>query len=145
MMRTRPTPAAILFVLFLHVASQVGAQTTTQTASSSFWAFQPVVDIPPPAVNDREWPHTDLDRFVLAKLEERELRPSPRADKRTLLRRVTFDLVGVPPTPAEVASFLQRVTESVGAGTGLTWPAMLTRTVSTRTLPTQMRGAIATT
>ncbi|MCH2374199.1 MAG: DUF1549 and DUF1553 domain-containing protein [Planctomycetes bacterium] len=106
MMRTRPTLSAILFVLFLHVASQGSAQTTTQTASSSFWAFQPVVDTPPPAVNDREWPQTDLDRFVLAKLEERELRPSPRADKRTLLRRVTFDLVGVPPTPEEVASFL---------------------------------------
>jgi hypothetical protein len=71
-----------------------------------YWAFQPVRDVSPPAVRDGSWPREDLDRFILAKLETEGLRPAPRADKRTLIRRATFDLTGLPPTPAEVAAFL---------------------------------------
>src|SRR5439155_21896216 len=51
------------------------------------------------------WPRTSLDRFILAKLEEKGLSPSPPADRRTLIRRATFDLLGLPPTPDEVAAF----------------------------------------
>ena len=74
-------------------------------AWASHWAFQPVVAPPLPAVQERDWPRTAMDRFVLAKLEQKGLHPSPAADRRTLLRRVTFDLTGLPPTPEEVAAF----------------------------------------
>jgi hypothetical protein len=58
-----------------------------------------------PPVNDQAWPRTSVDRYILAKLEEKGLAPSPPADRRTLLRRATFDLTGLPPTPEEVAAF----------------------------------------
>jgi mono/diheme cytochrome c family protein len=71
-----------------------------------FWSFRPVVDPPPPRVNDAAWPRTSIDHFVLARLEAAGLRPAPPADKRTLLRRATFDLTGLPPTPEEIDAFL---------------------------------------
>jgi mono/diheme cytochrome c family protein len=71
------------------------------------WAFQPVKDPAPPAVRQADWPRTAVDRFVLAALEARGLGPSPAADKRTLIRRATFDLIGLPPTPEELDAFVQ--------------------------------------
>ena len=71
-----------------------------------FWAFQPVKDLPPPAVKQESWPVSAIDRFILARLEAKQLAPAPPADKRTLIRRVTFDLIGLPPTPGEVEDFL---------------------------------------
>ncbi|MBI3470210.1 MAG: DUF1549 domain-containing protein [Candidatus Solibacter usitatus] len=71
-----------------------------------FWAFQPFRAHPRPPVRDKKWPSTWVDAFLLAKLEARKLRPAPAADKRSLIRRVTFDLIGLPPTPAEVEAFL---------------------------------------
>jgi hypothetical protein len=59
-----------------------------------------------PAIEDRDWPRIGLDRFVRARLEREGLRPSPEADQLTLLRRVSLDLVGLPPTPAEVDAFV---------------------------------------
>ncbi len=69
------------------------------------WAFRPVADPAPPAVKNASWAKTDLDRFILAKLEEKGLRPAPPADRMTLLRRATFDLHGLLPTPEEIAAF----------------------------------------
>jgi mono/diheme cytochrome c family protein len=74
--------------------------------TTKHWAFQPVSDPAPPRVKDASWVRTSIDRFILAKLEERSLTPSPTADKRTLIRRVTFDLTGLPPTPEEIDAFL---------------------------------------
>ncbi|MBN9118986.1 MAG: PSD1 domain-containing protein [Planctomycetes bacterium] len=71
------------------------------------WAFQPIADPAVPAVKDAGWAKTDLDRFVLTKLEAAGLKPAPAADKRTLIRRATFDLTGLPPTPEEVEAFLK--------------------------------------
>src|SRR5262249_42573389 len=70
------------------------------------WAFQPVRNPPLPAVRDASWPRTPVDHFVLAGLEKAGLTPSPPADRRTLLRRVTFDVIGLPPTPAQIDAFL---------------------------------------
>src|SRR5262249_40565590 len=67
---------------------------------------RPVQDPALPAVKDVTWVRTPLDTFVLAKLETAGLRPAPAADRRTLLRRATFDLTGLPPTPGEGAAFL---------------------------------------
>ena len=71
-----------------------------------FWSFQPVKAVPPPAVRDAAWPRSAIDRFILAGLEAKGIAPAAPADKRTLLRRATFDLIGLPPTPAEIDAFL---------------------------------------
>jgi hypothetical protein len=62
-----------------------------------FWSFQPVKAVAPPAVRDAKWPRFDLDHFILSKLEANGLAPAAPADKQTLLRRATFDLIGLPP------------------------------------------------
>ncbi|HEX2473470.1 MAG TPA: PSD1 and planctomycete cytochrome C domain-containing protein [Lacipirellulaceae bacterium] len=72
----------------------------------AFWSFRPISDPPPPDVTNTSWPQTPIDAFVLARLEEAGLAPSLPADKRTLIRRTTFDLTGLPPTPEEIAAFL---------------------------------------
>ena len=75
--------------------------------AGTFWAFQPVTNHAPPEVRQSDWPRTYIDHFILAKLEAKGLRPAPPADKRTLLRRVKFDLTGLPPTPEESENFLR--------------------------------------
>ena len=70
------------------------------------WAYLAPKRPPLPEVKDLTWPRNPIDYFVLAQLEREGLKPSPPADKRTLIRRVTFDLTGLPPTPAEVDAFL---------------------------------------
>jgi hypothetical protein len=70
------------------------------------WALQPPADPPVPGVRAAAWARTALDQFVLANLEAHGLRPAPPADRRTLIRRATFDLTGLPPTPAEIDAFL---------------------------------------
>ena len=70
------------------------------------WAFASPRKESPPIIKNLSWPKQPLDRFVLAGLELKGIKPSPEADKATLLRRVTLDLTGLPPTPAEVTSFL---------------------------------------
>jgi hypothetical protein len=71
-----------------------------------FWSFQPVRQPPLPAVKNVDWARSPIDRFILAKLEEKQLTPSSPAQRRVLLRRVTFDLTGLPPTPEEIDAFL---------------------------------------
>jgi len=78
-----------------------------------FWSFQPVRTGEPPAVRKTDWPQSPIDRFILAKLEERGLEPAAPAGKRALIRRATFDLTGLPPTLAEIEQFL--VDDSPGA------------------------------
>jgi mono/diheme cytochrome c family protein len=73
----------------------------------SFWAFQKAVALAGPAVRDGAWVKSPLDRFILAKLEANGLRPAPPADRRTLIRRVYFDLTGLPPTPEAVEAFVR--------------------------------------
>jgi hypothetical protein len=74
-------------------------------AARRHWAYQPIRRPSLPAVLLKDWPATPLDQIVLAKLEANGLTPSPPADRRTLLRRVYFDLIGLPPGPAEVDAF----------------------------------------
>ncbi|HEV8291996.1 MAG TPA: DUF1549 domain-containing protein, partial [Tepidisphaeraceae bacterium] len=73
---------------------------------SDFWSFKPPQDHPLPTVKNKSWPKTSIDHFMLAKLEEKNLAPSPPADRRTLIRRATYDLTGLPPTPEEVQAFV---------------------------------------
>ncbi|MES2791900.1 MAG: PSD1 and planctomycete cytochrome C domain-containing protein [Planctomycetota bacterium] len=75
-------------------------------ADRQHWSFRPVLDPVVPPVTDTAWPRTSIDRFVLAKLEEAKLRPSPVADRRTLIRRAYYDLIGLPPSWEEVQAFV---------------------------------------
>src|SRR5262249_19065709 len=71
------------------------------------WSFRPIGDPEPPSVREADWPISPIDRFILARLEANGLAPSPPAEKVALIRRVTFDLIGLPPTPEDVATFLR--------------------------------------
>jgi hypothetical protein len=71
-----------------------------------WWSFQPVKELPAPAVKEKAWGRKKIDAFILAKLEENKLKPSPEADKKTLVERAYLDLVGVKPTYEEVQAFV---------------------------------------
>ena len=75
-------------------------------ARAKHWSFQPVHKPEPPKVSNGRWLQTPIDNFVLALLEKNRLKPAVTADRRTLIRRVTYDLTGLPPTPEEVDAFL---------------------------------------
>ncbi len=77
----------------------------TQT-QRNWWAFQPVKDSTPPAVLNDQWPRNEVDHFILAELEARSMAPAATADRHVWLRRVTFDLTGLPPTPEELDAFI---------------------------------------
>jgi cytochrome c553 len=91
-------------LLLPSMLAQAAAHFTSE--QKAFWAFQPLKRSNLPRVKQSSWPTSPVDYFVLARLQEVGLSPSPPADKRTLLRRVTFDLTGLPPTPEEIVSFL---------------------------------------
>ena len=71
----------------------------------AFWAFQPIKRAQPPSVADQSWAKSDIDRFILARLEKEGLKPVRSADRRTLIRRATLNLTGLPATPEEVDAF----------------------------------------
>ncbi|HEY1859633.1 MAG TPA: DUF1549 domain-containing protein, partial [Gemmataceae bacterium] len=71
-----------------------------------FWSFQPVKVSVPAEVKDKPWATSEIDRYLLAAMEAQGVKPAAPADKRTLLRRATFDLTGLPPAPAEIDAFL---------------------------------------
>jgi cytochrome c553 len=73
-----------------------------------FWASRPIVDSPPPAVKQADWPRGPIDHYILARLEAEGVDPSPDASRPALLRRLYFDLIGLPPGPTELARFTQR-------------------------------------
>jgi hypothetical protein len=83
--------------------AEPGQQFTAE--QRSHWAFQPVAAPTPPELKSA-WPQSPIDLFILRQLNTAKLQPAPPANKRTLLRRATFDLTGLPPTPSEVESFL---------------------------------------
>ncbi len=78
---------------------------TARFEVAKHWAFQPIRDVPAPDVPDKAWTKSSIDPFIRAKQEAARVAPAPAADKRTLIRRATFDLTGLPPTPDEVQAF----------------------------------------
>lgn len=70
------------------------------------WAYIPPVKVDPPETSDSKWVSNPIDNFILKKLDEHGLEPSPRADRATLIRRLSLDIIGLPPTPGEVQAFL---------------------------------------
>lgn len=83
-----------------------GTKGIDVAAGKAFWSFQPLKASDAPSVRSTGWPQTRTDRFILSKLEEAGLSPAREADRRTLLRRVSFDLTGLPPSMADVDEFL---------------------------------------
>jgi Protein of unknown function (DUF1549). len=101
----RATTAALLLSGALCYLSAEGTKAFTPQ-QRKWWAFQKVSKSPVPAVKNQSWVRNEIDAFVLAKLEAKGLKPNPGADRTTLLRRVTLDLTGLPPTPEELQAFL---------------------------------------
>ncbi|HXG48554.1 MAG TPA: PSD1 and planctomycete cytochrome C domain-containing protein [Methylomirabilota bacterium] len=87
------------------VATAADSKTVIAEKSQTHWAFRPVKMPALPAVKHKNKVRTPVDHFILARLEEKGLSLSPRADRRTLIRRATYDLIGLPPTPEEVEAF----------------------------------------
>ncbi len=106
-------PARLLACLIFSFAlTAAGAVVHTRSGSPTseeraFWSFQPLRDAQPPAVKRAEWARSSLDRFVLTGLEAKGLSPVTPAGKRELIRRATYDLTGLPPTPQESSDFVK--------------------------------------
>ncbi len=77
-----------------------------KASARTHWAFQPVQRPALPTVKNQSWVQSQVDAFILAKLESKGMQPAPPANKRTLIRRATYDLIGLPPTPEEAAAFV---------------------------------------
>jgi hypothetical protein len=105
----RPSFLLLLFCIGWHAwpPNPVLAEGRSEARSAVWWSLRELVRPPLPAVKDCSWVRTPLDAFILATLEAKGLRPSPAASKRTLIRRLTYDLHGLPPTPEEIDAFLQ--------------------------------------
>lgn len=101
-----------LFSCLLLLAVAAHAAPPSLETGRMHWAFQPLRRETPPEVKNTEWPINDLDRFILAALEKHDLSPVPPASAETLIRRVAFDLTGLPPTPEEVHAFVADSSES---------------------------------
>ncbi len=84
-------------------------------AGADWWSLRPIRRPDPPAVGDRGWARSEIDLFILARLEASGLKPSPEATRREFIRRVTFDLIGLPPTPEEVSGFVNDPAEDAHA------------------------------
>ena len=91
------------------VSDPVAGKKSWNKAGRDFWAYQPPLASEPPKVTDAIWPKGSIDHFILAQLEKSELHPSPDASPQVLLRRLRFDLVGLPPSPEDLTRFLSRM------------------------------------
>ncbi len=140
-------------------AQQVPEEEPITAEDREHWSFRPLTRPAVAAVKNTAWPRNAIDCFILTKIKKAGLRPMPATDRITLLRRVTFDLTGLPPTPAEIDAFLNdasanayeqlvcsapRHTENVGRCTGLIWRGSPRPTASSTIIYGRMRGGIAT-
>jgi hypothetical protein len=99
------------------VKKTAGGEFNLAKRKQEQWCWQPIKAATPPDIKDKAWAHTEVDRFLLAKLEAKELKPGPPADPRTLLRRLYFDIVGLPPSRHEVENFV-KAWDAAGAKRG---------------------------
>jgi hypothetical protein len=104
----RETLGGIMLSLlsWIRGASMAVALSCVGAGAVDHWSFRPVAPVDPPAVKDAGWLRSPVDPFILARLEQEGLRPSPPADRAAWLRRVFLDLVGLPPTPEQVQAYL---------------------------------------
>ncbi len=105
----RHQAARALALAIAALASQLqalAADAIDWSKERQFWSFKAPQAQPRPAVKNSKWARQPVDYFILARLEQKKLSPSPEAERRTLIRRLTLDLTGLPPTPEEVAAFV---------------------------------------
>ena len=102
-----------------------GVREINMEAGRKFWSFQPIREPQPSVVKDNAWLKTPVDRFVLARLEEQGLLPVSRVSRRTLIRRATLDVLGLPPAPEEIESFVNDKSSSA-------WPRLVDRLLASR-------------
>ena len=95
-----------LAILLSLAASVASAATEPPPDAREHWAFHPPREFTPPKLKNSRWAKTDIDKFILTKLETVGVAPAPEADPRTLIRRMSFDLTGLPPTSDEVEQFI---------------------------------------
>jgi mono/diheme cytochrome c family protein len=87
-------------------AKAPAGEVPLRSTKTKHWAFQPPVHFVPPPVKNTGWVRNEIDRFILARLEQEGIAPSPEADRVTLIRRLSLDLTGLPPTPGDVEEFV---------------------------------------
>src|SRR5688572_18025457 len=102
--------AAVALIANCTAEKKTSAVVIPPDQAPTHWSFQPLKRIDPPEVKNTRWARTVIDKFILARLEELGLQPAPPAGRRTLIRRATFDLIGLPPSPEEVDAFLNDTT-----------------------------------
>ncbi len=107
-----PWPASTAVV---RTPAPKGPQFQITDKDRSFWSFQPIRNPAIPQVRDQSWARDSIDRFLLAGMEAKGLKPSAPADRRALLRRISFDLTGLPPTPEEIEAFVKESAKTPGA------------------------------
>jgi mono/diheme cytochrome c family protein len=95
-------------------------RSTITENDRQWWAFQPLKRVGPPKMKANESVRTPIDSFILTRLEEKKLKPNPPADRRTLIRRASFDLLGLPPTPEEMDAFTRDKSPDA-------WPKLITK------------------
>jgi hypothetical protein len=108
-MFTRAKQAGLILVSIAGLVaanSTVGADGFFTPAHRKHWSIQKITQPAVPAVSNKQWVRNPIDAFITAKLEANKIQPSAEADRATLLRRVSFDLIGLPPTPEEVEAFV---------------------------------------
>ena len=116
MIRRAASPILALVLLAVAVSLGFGAEAkkpVKPAAAQTPWSFLPLRESPTPKVRDSKWPQTQIDHFLLAKMDKAGVKPAPPADSRALIRRLHFDLTGLPPTPEEVEAFV-RECSSIG-------------------------------
>lgn len=101
------TSLAVVILGMLGAGMPASGEQPVSDAQRGWWAFQPLTNPTPPSIAGDTWARTDIDRFVLAKMQGHALKPAPAAERRVWLRRAKFALVGLPPTPEELEAFVQ--------------------------------------
>ena len=110
--RARPCQPCFMILLCLICATQSLAEdngieeAAITAADREHWSFRPLVRPSVPHVDDDSWAINPIDHFILARLQSKELAPQGSADRATLIRRLSFDLIGLPPTPQEIDAFV---------------------------------------
>ncbi len=101
----------------IHLAKKTRSEMTVTESDRQHWAFRPLRGVEPPKVAGSTWARTPVDQFILRGLESKGIRPAQPASPRTLVRRIYFDLIGLPPTPEEMRLWTARLASTPGPGT----------------------------